>query len=235
MKLLIDIGNTSAKLVVSDNGNYLQFERKTGSWNDEFERLCNDYSISCVRISTVAGKDDELAKALEALNLPVKWLDCTVPCPVKEVSNVPDGLGADRWAADIGALSQDSEHTLLVIDAGTCITYDLISREGAILGGAISPGVQLRLKAMHEHTALLPLFEAEETAELIGTDTKSAMMSSAVNGARFEIEGYIRSLKADYEDIHVFMTGGNSFCFPDEMEKIITRDPLLVLKGLDAI
>ena len=234
MKLLIDIGNTSAKLAVMDDG-ILHYERRHESWSDTFSRLMSQYPISDVRLSTVAGEDAELNEALAQLNVPVRWLSAAVPCPVKPIANVPLGLGADRWAADIGAIVQDPDHTLLVIDAGTCLTYDVIAREGAYLGGAISPGVQLRLNAMHEHTALLPQIEAEQEAVLLGYDTRTHMLSAAVNGTRFEIEGYIRQLLGMYPDLHVFITGGNTFQFSEEITCPITHDPYLVFRGLSAI
>lgn len=234
MKLLIDIGNTSAKLAVMDDG-ILHYERRHESWSDTFSRLMSQYPISDVRLSTVAGEDAELNEALAQLNVPVRWLSAAVPCPVKPIANVPLGLGADRWAADIGAIVQDPDHTLLVIDAGTCLTYDVIAREGAYLGGAISPGVQLRLNAMHEHTALLPQIEAEQEAVLLGYDTRTHMLSAAVNGTRFEIEGYIRQLMGMYPDLHVFITGGNTFQFSEEITCPITHDPYLVFKGLGSL
>ena len=234
MKLLIDIGNTSAKLAVMDDG-ILHYERRHESWSDTFSRLMSQYPISDVRLSTVAGEDAELNEALAQLNVPVRWLSAAVPCPVKPIANVPLGLGADRWAADIGAIVQDPDHTLLVIDAGTCLTYDDIAREGAYLGGAISPGVQLRLNAMHEHTALLPQIEAEQEAVLLGYDTRTHMLSAAVNGTRFEIEGYIRQLLGMYPDLHVFITGGNTFQFSEDITCPITHDPYLVFKGLGSL
>lgn len=234
MKLLIDIGNTSAKLAVSDNG-IVHFEHLTETWAQTFSRLSTVFDITTVRISTVAGEDNELDTALTMLGKPILRLTPDIPCPIKPITNIPTGFGSDRWAADIGALSQDAEHTLLVIDSGTCITYDFISREGAILGGAISPGVQLRLNAMHEHTALLPSLKAPNDAKVIGADTRSAMLSAAINGTRFEMEGYIRHLLKDYPDLHVFLTGGYAFHFSDDIICPITHDPYLLFKGLDAI
>lgn len=234
MKLLIDIGNTSAKLAVADT-DIVHFERLTEPWGEAFARLTATYELTSVRISTVAAQDPCLEEALKALNLPVIWLTAQTPCPVKPVPNVPQGLGADRWAADIGALSQDPNHTLLIIDAGTCLTYDVISQDGAILGGAISPGVQLRLNAMHEHTALLPQIAAEKEAEVLGHDTRTAMLSAAVNGTQFEIEGYIRYLLKDFPDLHVFITGGNQIDLADDITCQVTHDPYLVFKGLQCL
>lgn len=234
MKLLIDIGNTSAKLAVM-GADIVHFERRHESWKETFDRLMAMFPITDVRLSTVAEEDLELKSSLSALEIPVIWLTPSVPCPVKPITNVSATYGADRWAADIGAIAQDPDHTLLIIDAGTCITYDLFSADGRLLGGAISPGVQLRLNAMHEHTALLPQIEAEPEAMLLGYDTRTHMLSAAVNGARFEIEGYIRRFAREYADLHVFITGGNTFHFADDIGCPITFDPYLVMKGLAAL
>jgi type III pantothenate kinase len=234
MKLLIDIGNTSAKLAVMDT-DIVHFERRCEPWKETFVRLLAAFPIDGVRLSTVAGEDVELKEALAHLDIPVIWLTSSVPCPVKPVMEVPPTYGADRWAADIGAIAQDSDHTLLIIDAGTCITYDLFSADGRLLGGAISPGVQLRLNAMHEHTALLPQIKAEKEAVLLGYDTRTHMLSAAVNGARFEMEGYIRQFMKEYPDLHVFITGGNTFEFAEDISCPITHDPYLVFKGLASL
>jgi type III pantothenate kinase len=234
MKLLIDIGNTSAKLAVMDT-DIVHFERRCEPWKETFVRLLAAFPIDGVRLSTVAGEDVELKEALAHLDIPVIWLTSSVPCPVKPVMEVPPTYGADRWAADIGASAQDSDHTLLIIDAGTCITYDLFSADGRLLGGAISPGVQLRLNAMHEHTALLPQIKAEKEAVLLGYDTRTHMLSAAVNGARFEMEGYIRQFMKEYPDLHVFITGGNTFEFAEDISCPITHDPYLVFKGLASL
>ena len=204
MKLLIDIGNTSAKLAVMGT-DIVHFERRHESWKETFARLMAMFPINDVRLSTVTEEDLELQSSLGALKIPVIWLTSSVPCPAKPIVDIPATYGADRWAADIGAIVQDPDHTLLIIDAGTCITYDLFSADGRLLGGAISPGVQLRLNAMHEHTALLPQIEAEP------------------------------EVAREYADLHVFITGGNTFHFADDIECPITFDPYLVMKGLAAL
>ena len=229
MTLLIDIGNTSAKLAVASGDRFLHIEHKTEPWRDVFGRLTDTYPVSHCVISNVAAEDTELKAALSSQPFPVLWLNFDTPCPLR---NVPPGYGADRLAADLGAIAQSSGHTLLVIDAGTCITSDLISRERELLSGVISPGIQLRLRAMHEHTALLPLFEAETATPLMGHDTKTAMMSSAVHGTRFEVEGYIRSLLSLHPDLQVFLTGGNTFQLSPDLQDRAVHDPHLLFRGL---
>lgn len=235
MRLLIDIGNTSAKLVVADGDDFLHFERRMGSWEEAIGRLLKEYAITGCTISTVAAEDMALKAALRTYALQTTWLTRQTPNPVKPGCVPPKGMGADRWAADIAAMAAAPDCTILVIDAGTCVTYDVWSADGICLGGGISPGIQLRLKAMHEHTALLPLLDATDSTPLLGSETVSAMMSGAVNGTRFEIEGFIRSLAAQHPDIRVFVTGGNEFNFSNDITEHITYDPHLVLKGLNLV
>lgn len=237
MKLLIDIGNTSTKLAIADARTLelLHFERLHDSWTDTLHRLTALFPVDAIHLSTVAGRDKELLACLDTMDIPFLWLTVGHPCAVKPLTNIPSTYGVDRYAADMGAVAQDPNSTLLVIDAGTCITYDLISSDGVLLGGAISPGVQLRLNAMHEHTAQLPLLQAQPHCRLMGDDTPSCMLSAAANGSLFEIEGYIRRLGRQYPDLHVFITGGNHFDLPADLPCPVTFDSNLLFKGLAAL
>lgn len=241
MKILLDIGNTSAKVVVADaEGNIIHFEHREEDWFHVFERLTRQYAIDGCVVSNVAKVDKQLLLVLEKQPYPVRWLDYTTPCPVNPECIAPRGLGADRWAADIGAMSLcrssltsgASMPHILVVDAGTCITYDLIAPDGTFVGGNISPGIELRLKAMHEHTALLPLIPVEGETPFMGYDTETAMRSGAVIGAGYEIEGFIRRTLDRYPDARVFVTGGSHFRFCESVSDRITIDPMLVFRGL---
>lgn len=237
MKLLIDIGNTSTKLAVADAQtlDIVHFERLHECWPSTLHRLLDDFSISAIHLSTVAGKDPELLTCLDTIGIPSLWLTVSHRCAIKHITGIPSTYGVDRYAADMGAVAQDAVSTILVIDAGTCITYDLISADGTLLGGAISPGVQLRLNAMHEHTAQLPLLQAAPHCALMGHDTSSCMLSAAANGALFEIEGYVRRLCRLYTDLHVFITGGNHFDLPADLPCPVTFDANLLFKGLASV
>jgi len=234
-KLLVDIGNTCAKLAISQGGEFIHFERLTEPWLAAFSRLNRDFSIDEVVISSVAGPDTELDEALLQMHFPTKRIAWNTPCPFKEIKGIPEGYGADRLAADFGAFAQDSTSPIMVVDAGTCITYDIFAADGEVIGGVISPGVQLRLQAMHDHTALLPLIKAEPNAPLHAMNTKDCLLAGAIYGARFEVIGYIREISNLYPDIHVFLTGGNDFPIPEDIKCKVTHDPYLVLKGLDSI
>lgn len=232
MRLLIDIGNTSAKIAVAPaSGEILHLERLVGTWDAALLRLTTDYSIDDCVVSCVGRLGDGLQAALDRLSVPNVWISTATPCAI---TGVPEGYGADRIAADIGAY--DGQHALLVIDAGTCITYDLLL-DGRIAGGVITPGAQLRLHAMHDHTKALPLIHLEEAGDgpvpLTAMTTTGCMLSAAINGTRFEIEGYIRTLRQTYPDLAVVLTGGNHFDINPDIPH--TYDPQLVLKGLQKI
>ncbi len=220
MYILLDIGNTRLKASTADCNSIYPNE----NWLD-FTDIAEEILVSNVASSDALPK--EVARSPKC-----KFLTWQSPEAREWLKDIPAGLGADRVAADIGARSMMPEHTLLIIDAGTCLTFDVIGRDGTILGGAISPGINLRLKAMHEHTAALPLLDAEGEHPVLGYDTPTSMRSGAINGIRWEIEGYIRTMQKMYPDLHVFMTGGDDMEFPEDLQHIITREPLLVQKGL---
>lgn len=223
MILLFDIGNTRMKVCQAENNAIRPIE----CWQQYL------HEAEEVLISNVAGKD---ALPVEVAGHPkCRVLTWQSPEAALCLKGIPAGLGSDRVAADMGARSLCPDRTLLIIDAGTCLTFDVIASDGTILGGAISPGVSLRLKAMHEHTAALPLLDIQGEHPVLGFDTPSAMRSGAINGMRWEIEGYIRHILAEHPDLHVFFTGGDCTEFPADLQSIITCDPFLVQKGLLAM
>lgn len=239
MKILLDIGNTCAKVAVVNELEIVHFEHRDEDWDTLFQRLTATYSIDECAISNVAGVDKELLHTLESQPYPIRWFTYETPNPVFPDAKAPRGLGADRWAADIGAMAITRNRCkdgtmphILVIDAGTCITYDLIDSKGMVFKGAISPGVALRIKAMHEHTALLPLIDPEGDVELLGLDTETALRSGAVMGAALEIEGFIRRLARQYPDLMVYVTGGSKIEFDADIVSRITIEPMLIFKGL---
>lgn len=223
MYILIDIGNTRMKVSVADENGI----RPTDEWRQHLEEA------DAVLVSNVAG---EQALPREVAQMPnCHVLTWQTPEAGRWIKNIPAGLGADRLAADIGAMSCCPDRTVLVIDAGTCLTFDVIDARGNILGGSISPGIAMRLKAMHEHTAALPLLSPTGEHPVLGYDTPTAMRGGAINGMKWEIEGYIRHILKEHPDLHVFMTGGDKINFPEDLGAIMTYDPQLVQKGLLAI
>jgi type III pantothenate kinase len=135
-----------------------------------------------------------------------------------------------------GASYRYAEHACLVIDLGTCITYDYIDAEKNYRGGSISPGLHMRFKAMHTFTARLPLLEpAPDEIALTGTDTKQAMQSGVINGITCEIEGIIKEYRKKFGKLHVIFCGGDATFFENKIKESIFVTPELVLVGLNWI
>lgn len=209
----------------------LRCERLSGPWLQTLQRLLTEYAIDRIVVSCV-GQKTELVEALSRLDLSATWVSHTTPCAI---TGIPAGYGADRLAADVGAYN--GQHALLVIDAGTCITYDLIV-DGRLTGGVISPGVQLRLNAMHDYTALLPAIDAracgkDSALALMANDTQGCMLSAALYGTQYEIEGYIRRLLEEYPDLCVVATGGNHLDISNHLS--YNYDSQLVFRGLNKL
>ncbi|MBQ5722460.1 MAG: type III pantothenate kinase, partial [Bacteroidaceae bacterium] len=157
------------------------------------------------------------------------------PVPITNRYRSPKTLGADRLAAAVGARSLKPGKDLLIIDAGTCITYEVIDAKGNYWGGNIAPGMQMRLRALNEFTAKLPLVSAEGNVPGMGYDTETAIRSGVLRGMKYEIEGYIRSMRSKYPKLLVFLTGGDKINFDATIKSIIFADKFIVPRGLNKI
>ena len=146
----------------------------------------------------------------------------------------PHTLGVDRLALAAGGLSIHSDD-LLIIDIGTCITYDLVENGKVYKGGAISPGAKLRAKSMHNFTHKLPLVEAMTACDLVGNSTEKSIMSGLVFGIVFEIEGFITKIRDDFPEIKVILSGGDAEFFETKINQSIFVVPNLALLGLNKI
>ena len=227
--LLIDIGNTRAKACMSEEGRLCLCDDIAGAIDRSEE----------IAVCSVGPVHPEIEGRLTGHRV---WrLTTESPEARRFVPDIPECYGVDRLAADIGAVRVCGDEfcgKVLVVDVGTCITYDLlgiVNGKAEILGGTISPGVRLRLEAMHLHTVALPLLSADGPAPVVGYDTETCMRGGAVNGVRWEIEGYIRSIWGMFPGLRVFVTGGDATTLPDDLQSITSVDPLLLFRGLDCI
>lgn len=237
MTLTIDIGNTSAKFAVYDGQQQVHFERLQGNWAEALCRIEQLYGRpGRALISNVAGDQPALIEALAAHNISAEWITWQSEGLDRFFYNIPLGLGADRVAAIIGARAQVGSRDLLLVDAGTCLTFDVVAADGKYLGGSISPGIGIRLKAMHDYTAVLPLLTPEGDAPVVGHDLETAMRGACVNGLRWEIEGYVRHLLTNgHPDLCTYYTGGNELGLADDVEAVVTHSPSLIFEGLLAL
>lgn len=231
MILLVDIGNTSTKVAKYCEGKItepIRYSHGQAPWAS----FLND--ITEVRISCVGPESELTSLNTECVARNIPTIVCTWDCSrVKQIlPNLPKGLGADRVAAILGARVQCKDCPVFIVDAGTCLTTDFVTADGEHLGGIISPGLELRLRSMHEHTAGLPLISTEGEAPLWAMDTAQAMRGGAIRGMQFEIEGYVRAALERLPDTVIFYTGGNSLDIPSV---VVHYDNSLVLKGLLAL
>ena len=155
--------------------------------------------------------------------------------PIRIGYETPHTLGRDRIAAVVGAQSLRPGSNILVIDAGTAITYELLEASGLYVGGNISPGMTTRFRALHHFTQKLPLVSEPEEVLLVGVSTESAIQAGVVNGIVLEMDGYIDLLRLKYPGLLVFLTGGHSFYFERRLKNRIFADINLVLIGLNRI
>ena len=233
--LIIDIGNTSIKYAVFEDGRCVWHCSANKNSLTEFQEACS-FDINYVALSSVSTTGDELHKALQDMPYPVLNISTKTKLPFKIADYIPDTLGADRIAAVAGAHQQYPHQDVLVIDLGTCITYELLTKEGIYACGNISPGLQMRLTSMHEHTTLLPEYTYDgEWPDILGTNTRNAMIGGVVWGIKGEMECYIRTFLTTKSNIKVILTGGDSKSFVGRLETPVCHDSMLIEKGLNYI
>jgi type III pantothenate kinase len=234
LNLAIDIGNTRTKWGLFENKELLRKGVAESGDTGAIEELLYNHPVKNSILSSVS----EAAAALTAMlrdRTVFMELDSDTPLPIANRYATPKTLGKDRLAAAAGAWALFPGERCLVIDAGTCITCDILSEEGAFLGGNISPGIDMRLKAMHAFTARLPLAERATLGHWIGNSTETALQNGAQWGALWEISALTDHCAAEFGKIKVVLTGGDANFFVKNLKREIFAHPDLVLIGLNAI
>lgn len=229
MKLAIDIGNTRIKAAVFDGDRLAHKFFPEDVRPDTFEQHLYNHPVDSIIYSTVGPVIPEWP------GRQVLELTHQTPLPIVNRYHTPETLGKDRLAAAVGAWALFPGHTCLVVDAGTCITTDVVSAAGEFLGGNIAPGIDMRLRAMHHFTARLPETPRGDTESWIGASTRSAIQNGAQLGALLELEGYIRLARQHFGKLKVLVTGGDAEFFDKTLKRKIFAHPDLVLVGLNKI
>jgi len=231
-RLIIDIGNTLVKLAVFNNDRADTMEYLPSIDTESLQNLLAKYpEIKSSIISSVRNYPDELDRWLENHFYHIS-LNPSTPLPFNNKYNTPETLGKDRIAAAAAAIKVFPDNNVLVIDAGTSITYDLITADKNYLGGGISPGIQMRFKALHTFTDKLPLIENIEGTPLIGTDTKTSIMSGVLNGVLAEVDGIIDRYSEQYKPLKIIISGGDYKYFDKKLKNSIFATPNFVMQGL---
>ena len=239
MNLTIDQGNSRTKVALfDDNGRIVKnFIYKSFAASD-IEKLFSLYPITDSIISSVVNIEPAVVNALNRRSKHFVLFDHDTPIPIRNGYNSPETLGQDRLAAAVGASFLCPKQNILIIDAGSAITYDFVSDAGEYVGGNIAPGIKMRLTMLHRMTKKLPLVEVEENEllPLFGKTTRDAIAAGVIRGIVYEVKGYIRSLNAQLQQLTVLLTGGNApFIANNSRNTSFTLEKNLVLIGLNQI
>jgi type III pantothenate kinase len=237
MNLVIDVGNTQIKYAVFKGDE--QLEKKSSNSENAQATLLDIFkaypNLSQGIISSTAQLPEALKKTLIS-NLHIVEFSHQSLLNFTNNYKTPETLGLDRIALVAAAAESYPAQNVLVIDAGTCITYDFIDKSSVYQGGAISPGLQMRYKAMHTFTGKLPLVtETIQNSDYICKSTKEAIQIGVCKSISYEIDGYIQDYLADYEDLTVVLTGGDYNLLSASIKNSIFATSNFLLKGLNKI
>jgi type III pantothenate kinase len=235
VKLIIDIGNSTCKMVAFRGDEPVDVIRAENGELSGIEEFVVKHKFTRGIVGSVRDLTASEEAALGNLKFPLLRFTPATPVPITNRYRTPETLGSDRLAAVIGASSLKPGKDLLIIDAGTCITYEVIDARGNYWGGNIAPGMQMRLRALHEFTARLPLVEPDGEVPGMGYDTETAIRSGVLRGMKYEIEGYIKSMRSKFPNLLVFLTGGDNINFDTNIKNIIFSDKYIVPRGLNKI
>ncbi|MBZ9730708.1 type III pantothenate kinase [Salegentibacter sp. JZCK2] len=236
MNLIIDVGNSSVKAAVFQEAKLLEtYISPLENFLKKIQEIKKDYpQITFSILSSVVKNTLEMEKILKK-ETKLFILNENTELPFKNKYASPQTLGKDRLAlVAAGSLKYENED-LLIIDAGTCITFDFKNNKNEYLGGAISPGLQMRLKALHHFTAKLPLVDLEENIGLIGNSTRNSILSGVLNGVAAELDGIIDRYKTDYKYLTIILTGGDTQILSKRVKNGIFANPNFLLEGLNYI
>lgn len=238
-QLVIDIGNTRTKLALFKGRKLIESLKVDKLDADQLDQFLTERSITHSIISSV---NDDIRDLEKLLNLKTQFIRFSTNLNIGIVNKYksPETLGLDRLAGIIAAKALFPDTNCLVIDAGTCITYDALDKEGVYRGGSISPGLRMRLEAMHKFTGRLPEVELSDYTDWQGFDTVSAMLSGAVNGSIEELKGMIAVYRSHFTGLQVILCGGDAIFFDSRLKNSIfaptlKTEPDLVLIGLNEV
>ncbi|CAG4992008.1 Type III pantothenate kinase [Dyadobacter sp. CECT 9275] len=232
MNIVIDCGNTYSKMGWFEDGRIVDHRR--GLLLGEVVDLIRNNLPDRIMFSSVSLTAEEFVKNL-GVEVPVMNLSPETPLPVRKDYFTPHTLGADRIAAAVGANWLYPGEDIIVIDMGTCITYDWIDKNAVFQGGLISPGVKMRFNAVHTFTKRLPLLEPQKEPVFVGKSTKEAIESGIMNGVLAEMQGIIDRYRHNSGAMRVLICGGDASFFESSLKPPIFAVPELVLIGLNRI
>lgn len=234
MLLAIDVGNTRIKAAVFEDNTLLEifvFDKK--EMIEKLEFILERYSkIKSIVVASVGNIDKSVFLTFEKTTS-IHFISHQSQFPFDNLYSTPKTLGIDRLVLATGATLQFPNQNRLVIDAGTCITYDFVDEYNQYLGGAISPGIRLRYESLHQFTAKLPLLTKAYPEYVIGNSTEESIHSGIVNGVTLEIDGFIEQYKAQYAKFIIILTGGDAEFLAKRLKNTIFANSNFLLESLN--
>ena len=232
--LCLDFGNTRLKAAVFIDATLEKLLVLENGTSDTLQSLLDEFHPQKAILSSVIDHDPEI-EILLSKSTRFHKLSHLSKLPFTASVGKPETIGADRLALAAAVVYHYPDKNNLVIGLGTCITYNFINTYNEFIGGAISPGLEMRLRSLNHYTAKLPLIKADWNVPLIGYDTNTNILSGVVIGMAREIDGFINDYEERYGNFNVLLTGGDIGILGSHLKKKIFADPELIFKGLYAI
>ena len=232
MNLIVDIGNTYLKIALFEKNNLIEKFSFHHNYLDNIKNILSKNPVKNSIISNVSEINDELISYLND-NTDLVLFKNILKLPFKNTYSSKETLGQDRIALVSSASYQFPDENVLIIDAGTCITYDFKNHNNEYIGGGISPGIKMRFKSLNLFTSKLPLIDVFDDFELIGNNTKESLISGVVNGTIMEINGIIQQYCDKFKNIRIILTGGDSKFLLKRIKNTIFADQNFLTKGLN--
>ena len=233
MLLTIDVGNSRIKAAVFEQDTLVElFVTDPKEAAIFFSEIFIKYpKIKSVIYASVGKIEDGVLDLLQKY-VEIQIIDHTTILPITNNYKTPKTLGVDRMVLAAGATLLYPKQNRLVIDVGTCVTYDFIDQDNRYLGGAISPGIILRYKSLNDYTQNLPLLESNSNEIFIGNSTENSIRSGVINGLTYEIDGFISQYFLKYQDLTVILTGGDAEFLAKRLKNTIFANSNFLLESL---
>ena len=234
MNLVLDVGNSLLKIALFEKSELIQKLKFSENYKKNTEDIISKYKVTHSIISNVGRIDDSIINILkESTNLLL--VSNQLKIPFKNLYKSKNTLGQDRLALVSAAAFNFPNENVLIVDVGSCITYDFKNNNNEYLGGGISPGISMRFKSLNTFTSNLPLIDFDSIYQLIGNNTKNSIISGVVNGTISEINGIIQQYREEFKNIRIILTGGDSNFLLKKIKNTIFADRNFLLIGLNKL
>ena len=234
MNLILDVGNSLLKTALFKKSQLIQKFKFSENYKRNIEDIISKNNVTHSIISNVGRIDDSIINILkESTNLLL--VSNQLKFPFKNLYKSKNTLGQDRLALVSAAAFKFPKENVLIVDAGSCITYDFKNNNNEYLGGGISPGILMRFKSLNTFTSNLPLIDFDSIHQLIGNNTKNSINSGVINGTISEINGIIQQYCEEFKNIRIILTGGDSNFLLKRIKNSIFADQNFLLVGLNKL